>query len=150
MSNEDRQLDPWEACPAGELSHMVQRLDATQRRARSKQVLRTALLSTAVFACVAFVAGSLMSPASNLYGGIPCSYCRDHFTDYQLHVAGERIQEDAAFVSSMKTHLEKCVFCRGKFNTRYPDQRIADLVATRPAVLIAMQPVFAIGQQAWY
>jgi len=151
--------DPWEACAAGELTQMVRRLDASQRHARRKQVYTTALLSTGVFACVVLAVGSLVGPARNLYGGISCRYCRSHFAEYQPYVAGEgdlagegvagrKADHDADFVGSMKTHLEKCTFCRAKFNAMYPDQRIAGTVMTRPlAVTIAVQPMFAIGHR---
>lgn len=160
MSNREKQHSPgpddsgqdhpWEACPTGELTHMVQRLDAKQNRARRKQIYGTALLSSAVFAGIVLAVGSLMGPGGNGYGGIRCAECRDHFTDYQLHIAGEQMSNDAEFLLSMKTHLEKCTFCREKFNALYPDHRVANAAAMRPAITFALQPMFAIGHQPTY
>jgi len=44
--NDDHQNgDPWEACPAGELTQMVHRLDTSQRQTRTKQIYGTAFVS---------------------------------------------------------------------------------------------------------
>jgi hypothetical protein len=190
MSSEERQPDggpdAWEACPEGELTQMVRRLDASQRWAVRKQVYTTALISTGVFACIVFAVGSLWGPDSTLYGRITCRFCRDHFSDYQLSlvagalvagdagvesagvagagVAGAGVAsagvagagQDAALLLNMKTHLEKCTFCRSRFNDAYPDHRIAAATLARPLVAgslvtglrsaLVQQPMFAIGQ----
>ncbi len=148
MSNKTRQNDDqWDACPGGELTQMVHRLDASQRRARSKQVFKTALVSTAVFACVVLAFGSVVGSVGPQYGGISCSYCRNHLAEYHPHVAGELVHQNAAFVASMKTHLEKCKLCRGKFNVMYPELSIAASTANRPAIEFVVRPMFAIGQR---
>lgn len=143
QQHDERQHDDaWDVCPAGELTQMVHRLDASQRRARSRQVYKTALLSTAVFACVVLALGSVVGFGGSQYGGINCDFCRGHLAEYYPHAAGELVHQDAAFVTSMKTHLEKCQLCRGKFNTMYPDFSTAS--TARPTMKIAMQPMFAV------
>jgi len=141
--------EQWEACPQGELHNLVQRLDATQIQSRRRQMLSTAVVSSAVFACVVLALGSVMGPRSNGYGGIRCSECREHFTDYQLHVAGKQISQDADFLASMKTHLEKCTFCRGRFNAAYPDYSVNSAATTRPAITLALQPMFLSHRHAY-
>jgi len=158
MPSKRETTDPWEACPSGELGRMVQRLDTSQLRARRKQVFSTALLSTAVFACVVFVVGSMMDSNSTHYGGIACSYCCSHFDEYQPHVAGELVHEDAAFVTSMRVHLEKCSFCHDRFNATYPGLLSAGCApSTRPVALVALrqstrqptlEPLLAITRQS--
>lgn len=147
MSDERQSIDQWDTCSPGELTKLVHRLDARQRSARRKQVLNTALVSTCVFACVVLALGSFVNRGGTHYGGIACSVCRDHLTDYQLHLIGESTFDDAELLTSMKTHLEKCKFCRGKFNTLYPEQRISNSITKRRAILIALQPNFSVGQQ---
>ena len=142
MSNKTRQSthqndDPWDACPAGELTQMVHRLDASQRRARSLQVGKTALLSTAVFACVVMVLGSFMGSSSLQFGGIDCETCQSDLAEYYLHAAGELVHEDAAFVTSMETHLEQCEFCREKFHAMYPELNMTGTATLRPLLTVA-------------
>ncbi len=125
MSNKNRQSthqndSPWDACPAGELTQMVHRLDASQRRTRSLQVGKTALLSTAVFACVVMVLGSFMGSSSLQFGGIDCETCQSRLAEYYPHAAGELVHEDVDFVASIETHLKECEFCREKFYAMYP------------------------------
>jgi len=137
--NDDHRNDnPWEVCPTGELTQMVHRLDASQRRARSKQVYGTALVSTGVFACVVLALGSFMGPSGNHYGDISCSTCRNHIPDYALHLTGELVLENVDLVASMKTHLEKCSFCRARYNALYPNSQLTlgkpeDETVSRPA-----------------
>ncbi len=144
--HDEQQNDPWEACAPGELTKMVHRLDASQRRSSRKQVYRTALISSAVFACVVFALGSIMGSGSSQYGGISCSYCRGHLAEYYPHASGQLDHQDAAFVTSMMTHLEKCTFCRSKFNSMYPDLALRNATTTRPLVVSAMRPMFAVGR----
>ncbi|MEM8945955.1 MAG: hypothetical protein AAGD11_12335 [Planctomycetota bacterium] len=144
MSSDDRNTEQWNACSGGELTKLVGRLDARQRSAQRKQVLGTALVSTGVFACVVLALGTFMDGGSSQqYGGIACSVCRQHLADYQLHLLGESKFEDGEMLASVKTHLEKCTFCRGKFNAMYPDQQIGSIGQSRQAMLIALQPAFA-------
>lgn len=140
--------DQWDACPTGELSQMVDRLDAVQRRARSKQIYGTALASTAVFAVVVLALGSFFEPSGSNYGGINCAYCRNHLPDYYPHLTGEVELDDAEFVASMKVHLEKCTFCRAKFRSLYPDFDLSRTSATRPAIVIATLPQFTMGRSS--
>ncbi len=146
-SDDLRQADLWEACASGELSQMVRRLDGTQIRARRKQVFSTALLSTAVFACLVFVVGIMTGP----YGGIRCSYCHSHMAEYYAHTTGKIVHEDSAFVGSMKIHLEKCAICRGKFGQMYPDMQAAGRSpVARPVTFEDLQPTFvAMAQRSW-
>lgn len=145
-NNDGSQIDHWEACSAGELTKMVHRLDARQRAVRRRQVLNTALVSTAVFACVVLGLGTFMNSGGSHAGGIACSVCREHLADYQLHLIGEQQFDDEQLLTSMKIHLEKCQFCRGRFNTAYPEQRIEVSTTTRRALLLAVQPGFALAE----
>ena len=130
--------DQWDACPPGELSKMVHRLDASQYRARNQQVIKTALISSAVFACVVLALGSLAGPRGAQFGGINCDFCRSHMAEYQPHAAGEVVHQDTDFISSMKTHLEHCPICREKFNAMYPEQSLS--------MAYVLHPMFATGQ----
>ncbi|NOZ39092.1 MAG: hypothetical protein GXP24_02555 [Planctomycetes bacterium] len=139
----DRPQDnQWDVCPPGELTQMVHRLDASQRRQRTKQVLRTGLISTAVFAFVVMALGSIVGMGNSNYGGISCAFCRSHLAEYQPHVAGELIHQDDAFVASMKTHLENCTNCRGKFHAMYPDLSVSSVSTNWRTFGFAMQPMF--------
>ena len=114
----------------------------------ASRVYSTALVSTAVFACVVFGSlgvSSVLDPRST--GGISCEYCRNHLAEYYPHAAGELVHDDAEFVASMKTHLEKCTFCRGKFNAMYPELSTASL-STRPTLALAMQPMLVVGPRS--
>jgi|GEM_PF-3047968 len=133
------QEDLWEACPTGEISRMADRIEATQRHRRRKQVFGTALASTALFACVVLVVGSLWGPSNSFYGSLACSQCRSHFNEYQAHLAGQAPLPDADLVSSMQIHLEKCVLCQGRFNALYPGLlTTSGMPATRPGNLLKM------------
>ena len=147
-ANDLRDGDQWEACPTGELTQLVDRLDAAQRRARSRQVYGTALASTAVFAVVVLALGSFFEPSGSNYGGINCAYCRNHLPDYYPHLTGEVVLADAEFVASMKVHLEKCTFCRSKFRSLYPDFELTRTNATRPAIAVATLPQFSVGRSS--
>ncbi len=152
MANKDQQHverqqdDQWDVCSPGELTQMVHRLDASQHRQRTRQVFRTGVISTAVFACVVMALGSIVGFGGSNYGDISCAFCRGHLAEYRPHVAGELIHQDATFVASMETHLENCRFCRGKFNEMYPNLSTASTASTRPTFEFAMQPMFALGQ----
>ena len=167
MSKEKENSDSWEACPPGELSQMVHRVDARQRGARRKQVLKTAMMSTAVFACVVLALGLFAGPAGSNYGNISCSYCRDHMAEYAPHlsgelvsgvsgelVSGELLHEDANFVANMKVHLEKCPFCGDRFEYLYPGLNVASTPtarlgfawATPPELTLDFHPLFATSQ----
>ena len=156
MTNKDRQHTgrddvQWEACPAGELTQLVDRLDAAQRHARRKQVYGTALISTAVFAGVVLVLGSVVGSGRANYGGINCAYCRNHLAEYYPHLTGDVVLSDAQFVASMKTHLEKCTFCRAKFRSLYPDFELTGAFAGQPAIAFALLPRFSAEPKAsWH
>ena len=137
--DDHRRDEQWDACPAGELTQMVHRLDASQRRARGKQVAKTALLSTAVFACVVLALGSFMGSGDMQFGNINCDYCQSHLAEYYPHAAGESVHEDATFVTSMETHLENCEFCREKFSAMHPELNTTGNT-TR------LHPLLAVGQ----
>ncbi len=140
----NRRDEQWDACPGGELMQMVHRLDASQRRARGMQVAKTALLSTAVFACVVLALGSFMGSGDLQLGGIHCDYCQGRLAEYYPHAAGELVHEDATFVTSMETHLENCEFCRGKFNAMYPELNTTGT----PGNTATLRPLLALGQFA--
>ena len=149
LRNDQLQGDHWEPCPPGELSRMVQRVGATADLQRRRQLYKTALLSTALFACVVLAVGSLM-PSNNHYGGIACSVCRGHIPEYVAHVENEKLMDDADLLASVKLHLEKCKFCQQWSEVRYPDLLSATLgTAGRPAML-AVPTLLASGQQPWY
>ena len=135
----------WEECPAGELTQMVTRLDAAEQRRRSKQIYGTALISTVVFAGVVLAMGTFFDSGTTNYGGIDCAYCRNHLAEYFPHLNGDAVLEDAQFVASMKTHLEKCTFCRAKFRSLYPNFELSHRRATRPVLTVALLPQFAVG-----
>lgn len=168
MPSGDEHNEQWEACPSGQLTGMVRRLEASQRRAQRKQVFNTALLSTAVFAIVVLAAGTWMGPASTSYGGIRCSVCRANFDAYNTHLSSRQLvlgegglkelapadavngelagsdlgngklgNMNAAFITSMQIHLEKCSFCRERFQAKYPDQPLTASARRQPAVVLA-------------
>ncbi len=145
------QSDEWQQCPSGELTKMVHRLDASQRRSRNRQVLRTATMSTALFAGVVIALGSWMSARDASYGGISCSQCRDGMAEYHSSVAGEFKMADSAFATSMRTHLNQCTFCRSRFEALYPEPGTARTTLTRPKIMLALHPssVFSL-QDASY
>ena len=142
----DRNLNDWDTCSPGELGKMVHRLDAQQRSVRRRQVLSTALVSTGVFACAVLTLGSLLDNSATYYGGIACSTCKQHMSDYQLHLVGESTFADEELLASMKVHLEKCKFCKDKFNGMFPEQRITLNTATKPVLMFALQPSLMANQ----
>lgn len=142
----DRNPSDWEACSPGEFGKLVHRLDARQRSVRRRQVLSTALVSTVVFACAVLTLGSFLGDNPTHYGGIACSTCREHLSDYQLHLVGESTFEDEELLASMKIHLEKCSLCQSKFNGMFPEQRITASDATKPVLMFALQPSWLAHQ----
>lgn len=120
MSENHPNAEHWQECPPGELTQMVTRLDRSQRRARHRKLAGVVLGSSAAYAAVVLALGSWMSSQGTIFGGISCSYCVDHFEAYSEHLQSIRVSDDAEFLASMRTHIEKCALCRSKFQSRFP------------------------------
>jgi hypothetical protein len=113
--------DSWQACPEGEFTQLVHRLDSRERAARRKQVFSIALASTAAFAALVLVVGLVLGPGGPNFGGISCAECREQMAEYAPHAAGKIVHQDQDLVRSMQTHLKHCDFCRDKFQAMYPE-----------------------------
>ena len=121
MLNDQNKTDDWTPCQPGELTRMVKRLDAAERRTRYRQLARTGLLSMLVFAIGTMLVGGLGVFREPNYGGIRCSECIAHAEEYYQHLLGETLMADLTLAEQMKTHLELCDRCRPKFYKMYPD-----------------------------
>ncbi len=138
MAIDQQTHDDWDNCPQGELSRMVQRLDASQGRARTRKFYRAGLLSMLLVAGGIVLAGSLpgllgqpeqqpglqpgLQPGQSgaMLGGITCAECRSHFAIFQGHLAGTKQIEDADLAESMAAHLAQCKSCQQLFGQSYP------------------------------
>lgn len=147
MSIHPENQDEWNDCPAGELSRMASRLNLSQKRAHTRKLYRSSLLSMLLVAVGVVVVGSVLTPISNHYGGITCAECKSHFETYHSHLTGVAQIGDSALSSSMATHLANCGFCKEKFRQSYPgvlDDTVA--MSTRPALLPRL-PALAVSWQ---
>ena len=151
MSNDQENHDQWTDCPAGELSRMVTRLDASQSRARTRKLYQTGVLSMLLVAAGVVVAGSLFAPGGNKYGGITCAECKSHFESYHGHLTGTAQIDDDGLTQSIATHLANCGFCQEFFKQSYPgvlNQTVA--ASTRPAVVHLIPTLAASWQMPLY
>ena len=121
MPNDENKHNDWKPCQPGELSRMARRLDAVERRARYRQLVSTGLLSMSLFAVGVILIGGVAVFREPNFGGIRCSECLAHAEEYHEHLLGETLMADLTLVGQMKTHLELCDRCRGKFYQAYPD-----------------------------
>ncbi len=100
--------DDWDACPPGELSRMVGRIQASRRK---QSVVRGGIVSalTLVLAVTIWQAlPSLTGETQHNYGGISCTEVQaalPHFLDDQL---------DEETSEKVRLHLAQCDMCRPK------------------------------------
>ena len=145
MLNDENKTDDWTPCQPGELTRMVKRLDAVERRTRHRQLARTGLLSLLLFAVGIVLVGGLGVFQEPDFGGIRCSECLVHAEDYYRHLRGETLMADLAVAEQMKTHLQLCDRCRDKFYMMYPDVAISAIgelrfQPPRPIFTVALVP----------
>lgn len=140
--------DDWQACPPGELSRMVGRVGARERRARFRQLASSGLLSMLLFAAGAIVVGGFVIYEEPTFGGISCTDCLGHAAAYHSHLVGDCPMADVQLVAKIETHLEKCNCCRAKFHQTYPDVPLEQLANTDlrfrpllPTFAVALTPV---------
>ena len=96
--------EPWDPCPAGELSGLQESLQARSRRLRS----RRRFLLGGVAAAVAGLGVYTLTSGSNVQAQpISCFQARQLIPDY---VKGTL--KDRQALASLKAHLDHCLACR--------------------------------------
>jgi hypothetical protein len=144
MNGKQNIEDDWQACPSGELTQMVGRLNARERRARFAQLASSGLMSMLLFAAGAILVGGFVIYQEPMFGGISCTDCLSHANEYHDHLLGSSPMADVELASQIETHLEECLCCRTKFGQAYPDipmERLTQLDS--PSHLLS--PTFAIA-----
>jgi hypothetical protein len=143
MNDKETTHDDWQACPPGELTRMVGRLGARERRARFGQLASIGLLSMLLFAAGAILVGGFVIYDEPTFGGISCTDCLSHAGEYHNHLIGTAPMVDVELVGRIETHLEKCDCCREKFRQTYPGV-LQDQVAASEMRFRLSLPVFAV------
>jgi hypothetical protein len=98
--------DSWSACPGGEISNMVDRLQRGRRSAATAKMIGAA---TAVIFCVAAWQFSLSS--ENNFGQIACSDVCKHGKAYK---DGSLAKSNPALLARIEEHLDECEPCATK------------------------------------
>ena len=126
MNSEQHRGEDWPDCPPGELSSMVARLNATERRQSMGRTLAVTAAS-GLIAAVGIVAwGALSTHGEPNFGGIVCSNCRPYLASHYEIAFGEGptpdnpLVEDEELAQRVAIHLSKCKLCRAKFDMMYP------------------------------
>jgi len=147
MSGDSNNQDDWQACPPGEITRLVNRLNSRERRARFGQLATTGLVSMLLFAAGAILFGGFVAYEEPTYGGIACTDCLAHAAAYHDHLVGSETVADVELIGKIKTHLEMCSCCRAKFHQAYPDIPLDQLATTElrfrpflPTLAIALSP----------
>jgi len=130
MNGDSNYQDDWQACPPGEITRLVKRLDSRERRARFGQLATTGLVSMLLFAAGAILFGGFVAYEEPTFGGIACTDCLAHAAEYHEHLVGSEPVADAELMGKIKTHLEMCPCCRAKFHQAYPDVPLNQLATT--------------------
>ena len=144
MHGEENTHDNWQACPPGELTRMVGRLGARERRARLRQLASSGLLTMLLFAAGTVLFGGFVIYEEPMFGGISCTDCLGHAAEYHDHLVGKRPIVDVGLVAAIETHLKKCDSCRAKFHQAYPDIPLEQLTKT-DLRLGPLLPTFAVA-----
>ncbi len=144
MHREENTHDNWQACPPGELTRMVGRLAARERRARFKQLASSGLLSMLLFAAGAILVGGFVIYEEPTFGGISCTDCLAHAVEYHDHLLGKSSMTDVELVAMIETHLKKCDHCRTRFLKAYSDVSLEQLTNT-DLRLAPLLPTFAVA-----
>lgn len=140
----DRSSESWEPCAQGELGAMATRLVEAKHRASRKRMYKATVATTALFACVILVVGSLWGRVGFSHGGISCWECASHFAEYHDHLTEAKLMEDAEMAESMQAHLEGCWLCRRKFNSDYPGVFATTPQSLKRPQLIALLPQLSL------
>lgn len=126
------QQDSWDACPSGELSHMV---DARKAQRRRRVMDRAAVVAASAMVCIAIGGFALgvfspdpSAPAGGAnYGGIACADVVDclpaYLADQRQDPANTHL--DAATVASITEHLSHCPACRQHYEQTKLQQGIS-------------------------
>ncbi len=144
MHGEENTHDNWQACPPGELTRMVERLGARERRARFRQLASSGLLSMLLIAAGTILVGGFVIYEEPTFGGISCTDCLGHAAEYHNHLVGKSPMADIELVAKIKTHLEMCASCRSKFHQAYSDVPLEQLTKT-DLRLGPLPPTFAVA-----
>ncbi len=147
MHGKENSHDDWQACPPGEISRMVGKLDARERRARFRQLASSGLLSMLLLAAGAILVGGFVIYEEPTFGGISCTDCLGHAVEYHDHLVGNGPMADVKLVGRIEKHLELCLCCRVKFQQAYPDVPLEQLATTDlrfrpllPMLAVALSP----------
>jgi len=134
----------WDSCPAGELTQMVRRIDASRRRKQTFELVRTGMFSMLLVACGVFIFGNFFAEQDFTFGGISCTECAQNFSAYHDHLNGDVALEDAVLLAKLETHLAKCKRCQTNFRKMYSDvaedQLTGSMLQFRPLL-----PNFAVA-----
>ena len=144
MHGDENTHDNWQACPPGELSRMVGRLGARDRRARFRQLASSGMLSMLLFAVGAILVGGFVIYEEPMFGGISCTDCLGHAVEYHDHLISKSLMADVELVAMIETHLKKCASCRTKFHQAYSDVPLDQLTKT-DLRLVPLLPTFAVA-----
>jgi anti-sigma factor RsiW len=106
MSNNQRQPDAWEPCPAGELAGMV---DRQRRRRRASTIKAMGSAAAALVFCVFVGYLAATQLGEHHYGGLACSEVRPLLADYHTG------QLPGDLAGQVRTHLEQCGHCRTSY-----------------------------------
>jgi hypothetical protein len=144
MHGDENSRDDWQDCSSGELTRMVGRLDARERRARFRQLASSGLLSMLLIAAGAILIGGFVIFEEPTFGGITCTDCLGHAVEYHDHLVGNSPMADVELVTMIETHLKECASCRTKFQQAYSDVPLEQLTKT-VLRLGPLLPTFAVA-----
>ena len=139
---EQHDSDSWEACPEGELSRLVHRLQTDKSQSRRRVGFAVSFAAAALVAFAVIGVKNFSTSGPPLYGGISCLGCKQNFEAYHKHLTNEEVLADADVLESMRVHLAKCKRCKKFFNRKYPGSLADNYSATRPAIMLALCPQF--------
>ncbi len=112
--------DSWDACPPGELTRMVRRIDIRRRREALKRMGGVAAAVVVVglggYAATEWLGG----PREYHYGGIACSEVMRRMPDYMA----SRLPAD--LMRRIGVHLEKCPNCGPRYRQMLKMQQASD------------------------
>jgi len=96
--------DAWEACPAGEISHMVGRMHGKKVRLLVTRIVSVSACLVAFVVATAIFSGVM--PSASVVEKITCADCKRRLPDYLNQALAE------VAVEQVEVHLDDCPNCK--------------------------------------